>query len=638
MYNADGEFVREIKEEKTVDEMGELLSGYRAKRYSWWRLILCVLTVAAVVLMVKTLVDFGEKRAKAMLSLIDPMEVMLEGDYVENEAEMKFESEPTNQGYFMHYVLEEWANDEITAEELLKMASEVDPENALYHYLAAGKDSREVVEKQKSDMKSPNSLGEKGERYNRVTEYEVLDREGYDRAMEHLIEAGKRGGIIDHTLELRVQRLAKVRKEHPQDFIGRNVAIAEAFGVTYYSIKLLYVSDLFSAKFYELSKNGTEAEVRFWKNEHQKLLDTLLESDGSLVDMLVAKAIMKASLPNMRAAASRLGMDEEVEKMTNLLDVLFIERGEVRKRRSVVRNEERGMTYYSKLGLINELSDGPVLSHLPSDAGIDVELDPTPGRLVEHALVGRILVTLSFVLIGFMCIGMWTFYGNKSKEIRVMSNQVLNSLSLREGAFIVLGGVIFPILTYVVVNERTVLGVREWCISSAAGLLLLIQFFGMLITVFSLSSVLLRWRLSKRLPEISKSVRGYQWLIPCAAFIAMLLVGLSDSKEEMLAWAFSFVLVLGATLAWVGVSLGQCFFNVDQLMKLSVCRGLLSLYAVALVFMVGMSFYYYEQEFQYVAEDESFSLKEEHLGLSVLEYRVAQKLRENLRRQLNLVR
>ncbi len=70
------------------------------------------------------------------------------------------------------------------------------------------------------------------------------------------------------------------------------------------------------------------------------------------------------------------------------------------------------------------------------------------------------------------------------------------------------------------------------------------------------------------------------------------------------------------------------FIQADKLARVAICRGLLSLYAVTLIIMVALSLYYHAQEFKYVAEDEGFAFKEEHLGLSLLEFRVAQEMRK----------
>ncbi len=634
MYNADGEFVRRVNEEKSDEELAEILSAYPAKKYPWWRVVLVVLTVVAVVVMVGAIVDYWGTRAKLVETMMNPMSMFFDEDTFENEAELKFKTEPTHKGYFMQYVLTNLDSDELGIEEMLKLADEVDPENALYLYLAAGKDDREIVKKQYA---SSSGLSDE-ERFKRTTEYEVLDNERYKKALNYIVEAGKYGKIVDHSLEVRLEKLSEARENHPQDYLGRFASFRTMHEVRFYSMNMLNVTTILDAKFYELSKDGTEEEVLFWKGEYLKLLDKMLENDGVLIDLLVMKAALKSVLANMQAAADRVGMDGEVEKITEFSDMLYREREAQKNVRKLRRDEWKNRTEFSEESYLNELSYAPMLSHLPSNVQLEVNIDPAPGRLVEHALLGRILVTLSFVLIGVFCLGMWIYYGNKSKEMRVMSNQVLGSLSWLDGVLVVLGGVVFPVVGYVLINEQTGLGVREWSVGSVAGLLVLLQFCGMLLTVFSLSSVLLRWRLSKSLPEIVKSCAWYRWFIPCTAFVAMILVGFSDSKEEMLPWVVSLMLLSISLLAWVGVSIGQCFFKSEKLVKLTLCRGLLSLYAAALILMVGLSFYYHAQEFKYVAEDESFSMKEEHLGVSVLEYRVVEKMRESLRERLEIIR
>jgi hypothetical protein len=149
---------------------------------------------------------------------------------------------------------------------------------------------------------------------------------------------------------------------------------------------------------------------------------------------------------------------------------------------------------------------------------------------------------------------MWIFYWNKSKDIRLMSLQVLSSIKLLDAILVVFCGVVFPVIVYVIINEKTALGVREWSVSSAIFLLAPLQFCGMLLTTFTLTSVLLRRALAKSLPDIVKPTRLYHWCLPVLSFLAMLLVGISDSRSEILSWTISLILVSIVALAWMGIS------------------------------------------------------------------------------------
>jgi hypothetical protein len=69
-----------------------------------------------------------------------------------------------------------------------------------------------------------------------------------------------------------------------------------------------------------------------------------------------------------------------------------------------------------------------------------------------------------------------------------------------------------------------------------------------------------------------------------------------------------------------------------------MCRGLLSLYAVVLIMMFPLGYYYHTQEFEFVKQDEGFAFKEEHLGLSLLEFRVAQEVRKGAIKNMELMK
>jgi hypothetical protein len=172
MHNVEGKIVSEIVEEKTNEELREALHGYQAKPFAWWRVGLSVLVLMAVGVMVIGVVSSREVVSQALNMYVTPIEMMTEEIPEDNTAQVMFESEPTNKGYFMQYALDVWGDEDVSIEGLLKIADEIEPENSLYHYMAAGVNYRDVIEKQ--DSGDDSKLSE-AERFERVTKYKIIN-------------------------------------------------------------------------------------------------------------------------------------------------------------------------------------------------------------------------------------------------------------------------------------------------------------------------------------------------------------------------------------------------------------------------------------------------------------------------------
>lgn len=654
MYNADGEIPSEMVEEKTEDELAEVLSAYRGNWFSCWRVGLSVLTLAAVVLILQSYVKEGEqlKQYLGFESMDDysdeGMALVLEiVNLRKREKLSRRKSDPSNKAYFMDYVVTSFANggEYQPMEEILAEAERVDPENSYYYYLAASihtasSDGTACVKKVSPGLYGSSYKTDMGQ----VEEWEVLDREQYEMALNYIKEAGKRQGILDHTIGVRLEKLEKFRmmKEGKEmDWLGQNLAAYELVMEDHYSIRIVGMSRIFDTKFYELSKNGTAVEVSFWINEYKKLIDTLLDERGSIIDFMVAKALLKSPLANMREAAEQAGMDAEVEQITACIDQLNEDQVILGEQRKVYARDSEAFPKeaYSRDSYLMHYSGAPNLIHAVEKDKV-VLPSMKEGRFGDHAFSGRLLTLLSFLGLVIVVIGMWIFFFAKRKQMRTLSMQSLSALTIMDGVLVVVGGVVLPVSLYLMVNEwmALTLSVREWSVLTMASALVVIQFSGMLVTVLTLSMALLHWRLSVRLPGIISRVRILRWVLPVLSFSAMILVGLTDTKGETLPWNIAGAFISLAILGWVVMAGVSAFRKKDELSRIAMCRGMLSVYACLLVVFAGLYHYYHAQEKHWVSESEEITFKPEYLGVMTIEYRTAQQMRKEMKERLELIR
>ena len=554
MYNKDNEFASEIVSEKTDEKLINLLEKSKSNLFTWWRVVLSVLIITLVFMLYKTLNE--TKIGVKMINQGSDSDHYFEVKGPDPSYKTKHESVPNHKGYFMQYALDGWGDADHSTDKIMELADKIDPENSLYHYLAAGINYKNVIGKVDSNE---TNLSERQD-FNKVIEYKILNQDAYNKALNHIKEAGDRKGIQDHISEISMEKLEKIKTKVPQGYFAKVALISEAFGVQYYSIDLINTAYILEAKFYELSRNGTIEEFMFWKDQYLKFIDDFTKHETTIIDILVAKAIIRTPLTNMRAAASHLKIDEEVKKITQLLDVLFLEK-KVNNRPT--RAED--LLSYSKFGYLAYLTDSPTRRQLPPDLSLGEEVSPEPYRLLEHTFFGRMMLIVSIFLTFIICISMWIFYWVKRKNKTTLPLKALSSLSLVDGCLIICGGVILPMLGYVIINEKTSLGVREWGIHSADYMLFAIQFNSMLITIFTLSALLLRLRLTKTLPEIIEPIKWQHWCLPCFSILAMILVGLSDTYSEVLPLVIAGLLLSITILTWLVTAICHCFRRSEKL-------------------------------------------------------------------------
>jgi hypothetical protein len=647
MLHNDDEIAREMAEEKTDEELAVALDAHRGNPFSWWRIGLGVLTLAAVVVFVlevsrigKQLTEFQDMTSAAYAGMFGDDE----GRIIQGNTKKRWESESSDKAKFMEHVVTTLASNssERFIDEMLADARRVDPENSYYFYIAAAKNVstyREGACLKKIANKSTfdREIGD-------IQEWEVINEEKFKQALSLVKEAGSLQGISYYRVESELIQLAKFREMKVKgklDSLDQYLAVMRVMMKKNYSMKMLDLGNLFDAKFYQLSKNGTAAEVKFWINEHRKLINFLVDRDLVLVDKLIAFALMRGPLPNMRAAAIHAGMETQAEKITMLLDEFKREKEQKDAERLLGRSSGGGspdMTLASRSrdSSLMYTSGRGILKHLN---GEEMKLPPMrEGRFADHAFAGRLFSLVSFLILSLGMIVMWIFLFAQRKKMRSSSLQGLCTLRLTDGMLVIGIGVVSPVVFYVIINEFTPLSVREWSLFTGAFSMVIIQYAGMLLSVLSLSAALLHWRLSVRLPDLVTKVRVLSWVLPGLAVTAVITVGLSDAESETVILSLAGMFCSLALLGWLTLVCVSAFMKRDAFTKVIMCRGMLLVYASVLIILAALSIMYHQQEKCWVSESEEITFKAEHLGLMKVEYDVAQKMRAQLIERLESIR
>lgn len=145
----------------------------------------------------------------------------------------------------------------------------------------------------------------------------------------------------------------------------------------------------------------------------------------------------------------------------------------------------------------------------------------------------------------------------------------------------------------------------------------------------------------KELAEILsnyKVKRFSWWVLPAMSLASMILVGMSDTKGEIIPWSIAGMFISLSFLGFIIMVGVSAFRKKAELAKVAMCRGMISVYALALLAFTGLYIHYHAQERSMVAASEEITFKEEHVGLTTIEHRTAQQIRDELQERLNLIR
>ncbi len=612
--------------------LAEALSGSeKSKWFSWWRVCLYILVLVAGVVAL-----FAVQRSLKLWAVVNDT-----GASYAVDVSAAMDSAADDKVKLMDYVVSKidvddaWVTDEIMSE-----VRRVDPANSFYLYAAA-------AEYFKSSgmsycVKEVTNRAGGFDEMRDVREWEVVDDEKYEQAMVYVREAGKLDGINWHLggdIDAMLERFRTMKVNKELDNTGQFLAIGTLVGmVPYKMIHLLSLGELFSAKFYALSVEGSVEEVRLWVSEYVTFIGMMLNSDVSLLNELVSEALLKSALGNMLAASERVGLVDQSKLIEKLIDEYAKEQlarsSGLRLKTGSVAYGDKGL--HSRDSFIMEYFCPDILSRL-GDKKIDLP-DVNAGRFADHAFAGRVLSIVGFMVVLvllLLCLSILFIY---SGEMRHLAMHGLGALRMADGLLIIGLGVFLPVVFYVIINEYTSLGVREWSVLVAKFSLVTIQFAGMLVCVCMLSVLLLQWRLCVRLPKLVTKVSVLAWVLTGMAFLSVVVIGFYDVDSQILPYGLAVTLLILAGLLGVCM-LGVYLFSKKYVFtRVILFSGILPVYGFVMVVFAGMSLMYHAQEKYWVSESGEITFEAEQGGLLAVEYRVAQALKADSRGRLELIR
>lgn len=263
--------------------------------------------------------------------------------------------------------------------------------------------------------------------------------------------------------------------------------------------------------------------------------------------------------------------------------------------------------------------------------------DHVPDRNVDHSMLTRSLAGIVTLLLFFVTLVVSSYVVSKGRLARFFGGRLIGELGVFDWVVIVVGGVVLPLLLYVVVNQYSPLGLRRWGVVAFGSWAVMVQFLSMFVLMMTASYCLLRMRLCVRTGGVVKRVNGWVWLPVLSSVLSMLCIGLSaydygwlaEVSYVCLAYPVGFLLVKGFK-AWIS--------NERMISVSALNRGMVVILILILVCSAFLVKFYYADEKRWIREDTLFTLNPEHLGEDSRSYRTAQQMRKELRERLEIIR
>jgi hypothetical protein len=256
--------------------------------------------------------------------------------------------------------------------------------------------------------------------------------------------------------------------------------------------------------------------------------------------------------------------------------------------------------------------------------------DLRPGRYAEHALFERIFCLFAWALLA-LCAAHSRY--RTSPHVRSLSARMLDLLRPSDWAWILLGGVMLPVLWYLAITRLTPLSAREWSLQHTAFIQPSCQIGSLLALMIILPPVIATKCLGKRGAPLGLTTRRpwLGWLAAASTALAIPAFGAIPFGRRDMLLDFASVL-LGIGLLWLLVGFGRNIFGrpVHALRRATLARMVLPAWILGMLLFALAVPLLYTEERHWIQQDRLLEISADAPALSRYEYAVSQVLRAEL--------
>jgi hypothetical protein len=412
-----------------------------------------------------------------------------------------------------------------------------------------------------------------------------------------------------------------------RDFVSQIPRLVHVGSITSPGIPFRKFPDILAAGAQQCAAKGDVDGFRRIIGDWRALVTNSVRDGDTMIDLLVAKVTMTAPAPNFRDAANALGLDKEARYFADLYERSRLEKEARDQRRSAsIAEDEISQRKSSIFGVLT----GPLLARQVTSPPKLTDEDMRPARYADHALVGRVLSAAGWALLGLVLLISASVRG--SPLARGLGRRMTALLRPRDWVWLMAGGVVFPVLWYLLITRLTPLASREWSVTYWAFIPACGQFGCFFLSLLILPPVIASELLAKRGAMFALEPR-FPWLGWWAAVIALLGVPAFGAVPLYFqSGILVFVLVIFpaiSVVAWIlaGLAFGR---PSHALRRAVVCRIILPARVGGILALALLIPYHYAEEQRWIQLDRLGEISTDAPALSRYEYQVTQILRAEL--------
>lgn len=574
----------------------------------------------------------NEEEAKRFLPQVSDPETRLllfggEGATTEEEKwRPLWQSDPSNPVYFANFVAEWKRTHGRVSDELLDEAEKIDPHNGWYLAFAAGSELDGALEK------VPRSDAERAA--GKAQRFVIKDEGKYQKALGYFNAAAERSMLRDHAAALMAERASALPQS--DDMVSNLRNLTYMAGLYSNSIPLRRLGELIAHEADLCAERGDGERFRRLVRQWRWLVEGMNESGGSLVDGLVAKAVVAGPLRNFRNAAGKHGMTDEALHFGTMDDAFEAGRLARGTRKTpddeAIRNQGSWMASLTLPSVGKQVEFPPLLT----------KEDLKPGRMADHSIIGRMFAaSIAFLLV--LAAGFTVLVRFRHGEFgRKLSARLCSLIRPSDWLLMVGAGVIAPLLWFAIVTRFTPFSSRDWTPMFAGGFPMIGQWVSLAMLVFTAGAAAAAWRFDRRtrfLGRAPKSAWFGGFAVLCAAlaipaFGAIPVVTVAGGRPAL--WTglgLGGIVLLWWLAGFFGIATGLP--NPGSVRRIAISRLLVPVWMVAALVVLGILYVHSLEESHWVGKDNLMRVCPDHLGLSRYEADVTEQLRKELRETIS---
>lgn len=642
---AEGELRRRLNENDSVAIGVAIRSLESADRHSnrkWWfrsllivTAIVSVLAMAQTILQVRKIVLFrtvsplGSESSilrPALADGITPQQELLlfgaEGTTSRDDRwKPLWESDPDNPAYFAQYVTTSIQKQKEASPDLLAEANRIDPENGWFLALEAACVTDRVV-----------SIGQFMTQ-EEPAKWIVRDPRRFSEALDILHLAASKPRIKSYQDSLMSERMSLLKPRTDFDRQQRRHTLEIAYETPFLHMRNL--SRLLSAGAQECAIRGDVDGFRRIIADWEMLSRSLAMSGTCMQDLLYTKEVYNSPSWTFCDAANKLGLYAEAERFWMITNATAPEYCGFRdpagwKNPGYPAGVARSLFPHSSILAANTLSS--IVNEVQSRVPI-TEADLKPGRLADHAMFERACSIAGLILLGTAS-GLAAFHRFRHGQVcHRLATRLSRLASTADWMWMFAGGIIVPLLCYIIVTRFTPLSFRDWSLRWTVFLVPSAQFGAMVASMLVLPVIIARWRLNRRgaflgLKSKRMSVGTTAGILSLLAIPAAGIPNFWGSEIVMI----PVLMLIAFPLIWLITGLlSAALGNRENAIR----RELLAILIVpswiaGACTMAIASPIFYQSERYWIQRDQLLEISAETHGVSRYEWLVTQQLRKEL--------